>query len=140
MFVTEFINKNDHISTNQYCSLLRNNLSALLLPLHISMQMNKTSLLSNIVSHFLCHPAVYAVYKHYCALRVGAKCGRTQRPRVICLTLKGSLVCVRFAGSYATADQLARSPKWVAANRAWAMHVGREEKDNPTRDCTTVFI
>lgn len=96
--------------------------------------MNKTSLLSNIVSHCLCRPAVYAVYKHYCALRVGAKCGRTQRPRVICLTLKGSLVCVRFAGSYAAADHLARSPKWVAANRAWAMRVGREEKDNPTRD------
>lgn len=42
--------------------------------------------------------------------------------------------CVRFAGSYAAADHPARSPKWVAANRAWAMRVGREEKDNPTRD------
>lgn len=96
--------------------------------------MNETSLLSSIVSRFLRRTAVYAVHKHYCALRVGAKCGRTQRPRVICLTLKGSLVCVRFAGSYAAADHLVRSPKWAAANRAWAMRVGREEIDNPTRD------
>lgn len=97
-------------------------------------QMNNATLLSIIVSSFLCRPAVYAVCKHYCALTVGAKCGRTQRPRVICLTLKGSLVCVRFAASDAAADHLACSLKWVAANRAWAMRVGREEKDNPTRD------
>lgn len=102
--------------------------------------MNKSSLVSNIVSHFLCCPAVYAVYKHYCAPRVGAKCGRTQRPRVICLTLKGSLVCVRFARSYTAADHLVCSPKWVAANRAWVMCVGREGKDNPTRDKTAVLI
>lgn len=105
-----------------------------MLPLQIFLLLNKTSLFSNIVSHFLCRPAVYAVYKHYRALRTGAKYGRTHRPRVICLTLKGSLVCVRFAGSYTAADHLARSPKWVAANRACAMRVGREEKDNPTRD------
>lgn len=75
-------------------------------------------ILSNIVSHCLCCPAVYAVYKHYCALRVKAKCGRTQRQRVIGLTLKGSLVCVRFAGSYAAADHLALSPMWVASQRS----------------------
>lgn len=97
--------------------------------------MNKTSLLSNIVfSLSVLRQAVYAVYKNYCALRFGAKCGRTQCPRVICLTLKGSLVCVRLAGSYAAVDHLACFPEWVAANRAWAMRVGREEKDNPTRD------
>lgn len=116
-FVRASTNKNEHISTN----------SPLVASAHSSAE------LSNIVSHFLWRPAVYAVYKHYCALRVGAKCGRTQRSRVICLTLKGSLVCVLFAGSYA-ADHLACSPKWVAAKRVWAMHVGREERDNPTRD------
>lgn len=51
-------------------------------------------------------PAVYAVHKHYRALRVRAKCGRTWCPRVICLTLKGSLVCVLFALSNAAADHL----------------------------------
>lgn len=50
---------------------------------------------------------------------------------MICLTLKGSLVGVLFAGSDAAADHPASSPEWIAANRAWAMHVGREKRDNP---------
>lgn len=94
----------------------------------VFLQLNTTRLLSNIVSHFLFWPAVYAVHKHYGARRVGAKCGRTGRLRLICLTLKGSLVCVLFALSYVAADHL---PKWVAANSAWTMHVGGVEITPP---------
>lgn len=49
-------------------------------------------------------------------------------------------LCFFFAASNTAADHLAHSPKWVAANRAWAMHVDKKERDNPTRDYMTVLI
>lgn len=63
--------------------------------------------------------SIYAVCKHYRSARTGAKCGRTQCPGVICLTLKGSSVCVLLAGSRAAAaDHLTHSPVWEAASSA----------------------
>lgn len=61
------------------------------------LQIKGFHLLLTTVFLFVFFPSVHVVYIYFCGLKVEAKCERTYCPRLICLTLKGSLICVRLA-------------------------------------------